>query len=529
MKSKSLLLALVCAILCAFNVVAAEGYAVYTPSNTTLTFYYGDKPNGAYSILNTEGNQPDWHISSIYSTVTKVVFDPSFAQARPQSTAYWFSDMANLTTITGLNYLKTDEVSLMLFMFHGCENLESLDLSNFNTSNVTSMSWMFSGCKKLANINLISFNTSNVARMEYMFDNCSSLTSLDLSSFNTSQVWNMSWMFVNCTNLQTVKVSNGWTTDEAVFYYSQMFVNCYSLVGGAGTTFDSNHISGDYAHIDGGPSNPGYFTAKQLASYDLWINCEQVTSNNCNNLNYIGGVSGNVKYNPANNTLTLENATLSHDGITNGCCIKSEIDGLTVNLIGTNSLSAQTGIRACAMDVYTTTISGTGTLSAQAKLAGIQTHSGKTITIDNVTDLSASSSKYGIFAASPDNTCILIKGSNTVVHANGSSGTIRNFNSFVLEDGLAITEPAGSYYNDGILYDADGNVASQVTIRKPSSGVFGDVTGDGMVDVDDVNAAINIILKVKTPDDYPGNANVTGEDVVDIEDINIIINIILQH
>ena len=527
MKTKYLLLALVCAVLCTFNVVAAEGYAVYTPSNTTLTFYYGDKPNGAYSLLDTETNEPEWQISDIYAHVTKVVFDPSFAQARPQSTAYWFSNMANLTTITGLEYLRTDEVTLMLFMFYGCENLESLDLSNFNTSNVTSMSWMFSGCKKLANINLISFNTSNVARMDYMFDNCSSLTSLDLSSFNTSQVWNMSWMFVDCTNLQTVKVSNGWTTAEAVYYYAQMFVHCYSLVGGAGTTFDSNHTSGDYAHIDGGPSNPGYFTAKQLESYDLWINGEQVTSNNCNNLNYIGGVSGNVKYNPANNTLTLNNATLVNS-VTNGCCIKSEIDGLTVNLIGTNSLSAQTGIKACAMDVYTTTISGTGTLSAQARLAGIQTHREKTLTIDNVTDLSASSSKYGIFASNPDYTSVVIKGSNTVVHANGSSGTIRNFSSFVLEDGLAITEPAGCYYSGGIIYDADGNVASQVTIRKPSSGVFGDVSGDGIVDVDDVNAAINIILKVKTQDDYPGNGDMDNNGMIDVEDVNAMINIILK-
>ena len=39
-----------------------------------------------------------------------------------------------------------------------------------------------------------------------------------------------------------------------------MFQNCYSLVGGAGTTYDANHIDVTYAHIDGGPSNPGYLT-----------------------------------------------------------------------------------------------------------------------------------------------------------------------------------------------------------------------------------------------------------------------------
>ena len=41
-----------------------------------------------------------------------------------------------------------------------------------------------------------------------------------------------------------------------------MFTGCTSLVGGMGTTYDENHVDKTYAHIDGGPSNPGYFTAK---------------------------------------------------------------------------------------------------------------------------------------------------------------------------------------------------------------------------------------------------------------------------
>ena len=42
-----------------------------------------------------------------------------------------------------------------------------------------------------------------------------------------------------------------------------MFENCTSLVGGKGTTWNaSNPIDKTYAHIDGGTSNPGYFTDK---------------------------------------------------------------------------------------------------------------------------------------------------------------------------------------------------------------------------------------------------------------------------
>ena len=59
--------------------------------------------------------------------------------------------------------------------------------------------------------------------------------------------------------------------------------------------------------------------------------------------------------------------------------------------------------------------------------------------------------------------------------------------------------------------------------------VVGDVTGEGDVDIDDVNAIINIILKVKTQDDYPGNADITGEGEVDVDDMNAVINMILTQ
>lgn len=41
-----------------------------------------------------------------------------------------------------------------------------------------------------------------------------------------------------------------------------MFVCCYNLVGGAGTKYSIDHTRLDYARIDGGPDNPGYFTYK---------------------------------------------------------------------------------------------------------------------------------------------------------------------------------------------------------------------------------------------------------------------------
>ena len=268
-------------------------YACYTPSNTTLTFYYDDqrssRPGTTYS-LNTGANDTSWETDGTNASVTKVVFDPSFADARPTTTYSWFYKMQNLQSITGISYLNTSEVTNMAYMFDYCESLtsldvshfntanvtdmtrmfytcsalKSLDLSHFNTANVTSMYAMFYRCSNLTSLDVSSFNTANVIHMTSMFSRCSGLTSLDLSSFDTHNVTYISSMFDNCHRLVTILAGDAWTT-EALISSSNMFIDCTSLVGGKGTTYDANHIDAEYAHIDGGPSNPGYFSEKNAS------------------------------------------------------------------------------------------------------------------------------------------------------------------------------------------------------------------------------------------------------------------------
>jgi surface protein len=99
--------------------------------------------------------------------------------------------------------------------------------------------------------------------MEAMFDGCKSLTSLDLSHFNTSRVTDMESMFNGCKILETIYASRRWST-VAVTESDNMFCDCTNLVGGQGTVYDKNHIDAAYAQIDGGQSNPGYFTGKAV-------------------------------------------------------------------------------------------------------------------------------------------------------------------------------------------------------------------------------------------------------------------------
>ena len=55
-------------------------------------------------------------------------------------------------------------------MFYFCDNLKSLDLSNFDTKNVRTIKQMFLDCVNLEEIIISSsFDTKNVIDMEEMF------------------------------------------------------------------------------------------------------------------------------------------------------------------------------------------------------------------------------------------------------------------------------------------------------------------------------------------------------------------------
>ena len=185
-------------------------YAVYTDENTTLTFYYDYKRKsrtGTTYSLNTGYNDPDWYNDDSYESVTHVVFDSSFADARPKTTCSWFCSMENLQSITGMEYLNTSEVTNMYWMFSSCSSLTSLDLKGFNTDKVTIMAAMFVNCTGLTALDLSSFSTANVADMSDMFAGCSGLTSLDLSSFDVSNVTNMGQFLYSCAGLKDLSLS----------------------------------------------------------------------------------------------------------------------------------------------------------------------------------------------------------------------------------------------------------------------------------------------------------------------------------
>ena len=204
--------------------IIACANAVFDDATKTLTFIYGPKPEGAYD-LNVESNNPGWNAQK--ENIEKVVFNASFANARPTSCYYWFCGCSKLTDIEGIEKLNTENVTDMSYMFYNCRKLSSLDFSKFNTENVTDMKFMFYNCRILSSLDLSKFNTENVTDMSYMFDNCWELSSLDLSKFNTENVTNMKYMFCDCRILSSLDLSNFNTAKVEDMSY--MFSDCRKL------------------------------------------------------------------------------------------------------------------------------------------------------------------------------------------------------------------------------------------------------------------------------------------------------------
>ena len=204
-------------------------YAVFDDATKTLTFKYEEKETlgtNEYE-LNRGTSFPAW-CDLHKSEITKAVFAPSFAEARPTTCAYWFGSCKKLKNIEGIEFLNTEKVEDMRGMFYECICLENLNLSKFDTKKVTNMRNMFYNCQKLKTLDLSSFETDMVTNMESMFYNCILLNTLKLTNkFNTQKIEDMCSMFNSCKELKTINLS-GFDTQN-VKDMSRMFNLCKSL------------------------------------------------------------------------------------------------------------------------------------------------------------------------------------------------------------------------------------------------------------------------------------------------------------
>ena len=284
-------------------------YAEFDNVTETLTFRYkGVKPEGAYG-LNEGRNLPDWN--NLGTNVKKVVFDASFASARPTNCYGWFKDFTNLTTIEGFEYLNTENVTNMTGVFNGCSALTSLDLTNFNTAKVTDMKLLFANCSALESLDLSMFNTENVTSMPSMFNGATNLKTLNVSNFNTEKVNNMGHMFANCPNLTSLDLSSFNT--KGVEYVDNIFKNCSNLT----TIYASENFAFGSGLKNGADMFLGCDKLKGFIEYSKNTDTDK---NNSEFANYktgyftnLVGKNGDEKIGAVGEILTAENLTLNDD------------------------------------------------------------------------------------------------------------------------------------------------------------------------------------------------------------------------
>ena len=223
---------------------APAGYEPYAVlEGNTLTFYYDDKKADKGGMdVGPFANFSDRPWNGSHQGIVKVEFDESMKEYTGlTSTAHWLENFTSLTSVQGIENLKTDNVTDMSSMFYNCSNLEHLFISGLNTSNVTDMQYMFGSCSKLKDLELQSFNTENVTNMKGMFTSCEQLTGLDLSSFNTAKVTDMTDMFYQCGSLTTLLVPNFNTAQ--VTGMGSMFYECSGLTTLDVTSFNTAKVT----------------------------------------------------------------------------------------------------------------------------------------------------------------------------------------------------------------------------------------------------------------------------------------------
>lgn len=174
-------------------------------------------------------------------TIKNIVFEENFKTYAPTSLNRFFRYLYGLQTITDLKYLNTANVTDMSDMFCFCEELSSLDLTNFITANVTDMSTMFDGCSALTTI--------------YASD-----------KFVTGQVTDGSGMFCDCSCLKGYsdsKTDHTYANYKTGYFSKLVGKNGEEKIGATGETLTTNNLV-----LDDGKDFVAYETfAAKVASY----------------------------------------------------------------------------------------------------------------------------------------------------------------------------------------------------------------------------------------------------------------------
>ena len=268
--------------------------------------------------------------------------------------------------------------------------------------------------------------------------------------------------------------------------------------------------------LDGStPTKEKVLISSSLPDLGIWIGNTRVTPENCNDI--LG--NGQLSYNVATKTLTMNNFNYVQTTGSNSV-MSSTVKGLTVNVVGTNSITSNNYVIGTQGSI---TFTGTGTLTLKcdtdAGVSGIaiwtsdqdiEDHLDCTFDGPKVTIISPNGSAFS--GSTEDVTRVIVKGSTTYLDMqpstnSGGSGCMFQINDFVMGDGISIYEPKGAYFStelgdftlDGkteykgrVVASADIDLGISVgeTIVKTSNAA--DVLGNGQFSYDPVSKTLTV-------------------------------------
>lgn len=228
-------------------------------------------------------------------------------------------------------------------------------------------------------------------------------------------------------------------------------------------------------------------TAQAQTRYKIYIAGTQVTSDNCNDLSVIPGVTGKVRYNPNKNTLILDNATIKnkvHPGI-------STYQELDITVIGN-----------CKIETNRTSIGAYESLRIDGDYGDYKDaprldvvggdcaiyvlHTELTINDCIVSAKATDNDGVGIAGDYNENkSALTVKGGFPHVTAEGKGGSICRIVKFTLDD-CTITEPAGAYYDSSLKGIAlNGKLVTDKVVIAPTA--YRLMITDKLVTVDNCN------------------------------------------
>ncbi len=481
-------------------------------------------------------------------------------------------DTAGALTSIDLSSFNTSNVTSMSAMFRYCCSVNSLNLSNFDTSNVTDMSSMFEYCGAVS-LNLSNFDTSNVYNMLLMFCNCS-IVSLDLSSFTTSSETNLNFMFSDCTSLKFLDISSFDSSSENSYTRSGMFYNCgvQSYMGPQSIVKVKNNRAVETYSDD--------MTNADLTKLSFVVNQEKYDNDHFLEDFYVYTLlsDGTYKVSPTNifrNELAKESGSVFQAGNytwhTGDPLPNPAPDGKYMGLKVSDMSYMFYEYSAPSLDLSNFDTSNVTSMYGMFSQCGATSINLSGFDTSNVTDMSymfhlcgATSLDLSSFKSSIgcNTTMMFCECSNLTSLDMSNFKTIYSVDGYINSMFLNCTSlkfidissldtdnidcVGGMFDNCGVSYNGapqtivvvkDNNAIDKfstdasidltkikfVTKDDYYHSTDGDVNGDGVVDVTDVNMVINIILTDGSND----AADVNDDGVIDVTDVNAIINIIL--